>query len=387
MEFFNGLLPHSETKLSILNQYTIPWMRKIVLNRYGPRRCLVIDGFAGKGRYDDESSGSPLILINNAIGFCEQARKNKWADPTILIFLNEMDVQNYLLLQENVSSLGFVSQGDSYYRSEEYETIIIKVENKSFKKFMTDILSQINKNRTLIPSFCFVDPFGFSTTPFSLFVDYLKNENSEILLNFIYEETNRFINHPNKKIQEQISKHMGLVNLNAITDGIRELAPIDRKKLIVKTYSDSILTQTNATFVSNFEVKKNGRTKMILFHITKNINGLKLMKETMWKHDETGTYTYDARNNLRQLDFEQILSKDKSIHIEELSSILRDEFSGQKKVCMSVLEEFILIETIYPISNFLRPALKILEEKGLIDSFIGRTKRKTYPEKCRMDFL
>lgn len=386
MDFFNGLQPHSETKLSILNKYTVPWMRKIILNRFGPNRCLIIDGFAGKGKYEDESLGSPLILIKNAVEFCEQARSNDWNDPTIIIYLNEMDFDNYSLLKHNITGLGFVPQKGNYHLSREYESIIIKVENKHFKDFMEDILADLKPHETLIPSFCFVDPFGFSTTPFALFIKYLRNKNSEILLNFIYEETNRFINHPNAKIQKQITEHLGLVDLDEITNGIKKLSPIERKKLIVETYTDNILQQTNATFISNFEVKKTGRTKMILFHITKNINGLKLMKDIMWKHDETGTYTYDDRHDLVQLSFDEILMHDKSAHIENLASLIHLEFKYSKNIWISTIEEFVIVETIYPVANFLKPALKLLEKDEIIENFRGRKNRNTYPEKCRMDF-
>ncbi|OXS77913.1 three-Cys-motif partner protein TcmP [Domibacillus enclensis] len=387
MEFFDTLQDHSGVKLSILEQYTIPWMRKIILNPYGSKKCLVIDGFSGTGRYEENGSpGSPLILIKNAMDFYDQALDKGWDAPKIFIYLNEYDSDNFSKLKQNVSSLGFDTPDGEHFVCEEYSSILIKLINATFEDFMTDLLADIENGSSLIPSFCFVDPFGFSTTPFTLFKTFLRNRNSELMLNFIYEETNRFIRHPNPKIQRQISDNLGLINLEALIKSIDGKSPLERKQVIVETYTKNILEETNAFYVRNFELKKNGRTKMILFHMTQNINGLSLIKEVMWKHDGTGTYLYDDRKQLAQLDFEEILKHDKQNHIKILSEQIAERFTGEKNVTMETIKNFTIIKSIYPLPNFLKPALKLLEAESIIENFRGRGKKNSYPESCSMDF-
>ncbi|MEH7154716.1 three-Cys-motif partner protein TcmP [Neobacillus drentensis] len=386
MGFFTELQDHSEVKLSILEKYTIPWMRKIILNRFGPRRCLLIDGFAGKGIYDNGKKGSPLIMIEAAMDFYNQSVQNKWSEPGIFIFLNEWDPENQKSLISNIERLGFETMDNNLFSSSDYKTITIVVENKTFEEFLTDILKGIKSGNSLIPSFCFVDPFGFSSTPFRLFKKYLENENSELLINFIYEHTNRFIRHPNEKIRDQISDHMGLVSLDQLSEKVANLSSIERKQIIIETYTSNILNETEAIYVRHFDIKKNGKTKMILFHVTKNINGLKLMKETMWKHDETGQYVYNDKEQMVQLDFDTILSNDKEAHIKLLSKQIFNNYTGLKNISIEEIEAFTLVESIYPITNFTRPALKILEEKGVINNFKGRSKAKSYPPGTLMDF-
>ncbi|MGD7049435.1 three-Cys-motif partner protein TcmP [Rossellomorea marisflavi] len=387
MSFFNGVMDHSKVKLSILNAYTIPWMRKIVLNRYGPKRCLVIDGFSGKGKYEDGSDGSPLILIKNALDFYNQSEDSGWDPPNIYIFLNELDQENHGELIQNITDLGFRSEDNMLFAHEDYETIIVKLENKSFEDFMVDLLKEIGEGESLIPSFCFVDPFGFSSTPFSLFVDYLQNENSELLLNFIYEETNRFITHPNETIRNQIKGHMGLVTIDELISKVSGKTPVERKKAIIETYTNNLMQQCEAEFVRNFEIKKSGRTKLILFHVTKNKHGLALMKNCMWKHDETGTYTFDDRSNLQQLDFEEILNSEKEHHIELLARQIFGEFQGRRRISIESIEDFVITETIYPLTNFCKPALKELERDGRINNFRGRRRVNSYPAGTIMDFI
>ncbi|OAH53124.1 hypothetical protein AWH48_12270 [Domibacillus aminovorans] len=386
MEFFETLQDHSGVKLSILEQYTIPWMRKIILNRYGAKKCLIIDGFSGKGRYEDGSPGSPLILIKNAMDFYDQAVGNNWDEPQIYIYLNEYDPDNFNELKQNISGLGFDTPDDEHFTHDDYKSILIKIENSTFEDFMTDLLADIKEGASLIPSFCFVDPFGFSTTPFELFKTFLRNNNSELLLNFIYEETNRFIRHPNAKIQRQISENLGLINLEDLIAKINDKTPLERKQVIIETYTNNILNETNAFFVRNFELKKNGRTKMILFYMTQNINGLELIKNVMWKHDETGTYTYNDRQQFTQLNFEEILLHDKENHIKTLSEQIAAHFSGKRNISIQTIEDFTTVNTIYPLPNFLRPALKLLEKDSVIDNIRGRSGKSGYPPKCVIDF-
>lgn len=53
----------TEVKHDILGKYLFPWLNKISetspIVRY-------VDGFAGKGRYNDDSKGSPLIAMSVA---------------------------------------------------------------------------------------------------------------------------------------------------------------------------------------------------------------------------------------------------------------------------------------------------------------------------------
>lgn len=387
MDFFRELSNHSEVKLSILKKYTIPWMRKIILNKYGPRKCLIIDGFAGPGKYDDDSDGSPMILIKNAIDFYNQSKKYRWKDPQIYILLNELDSENHKKLIENVKVLGFETSNNKTFHSKKYTSIKIVIENKTFELFLNNILSITRKGSSLIPSFCFVDPFGFSSTPFELFKEYLKNENSELLINFIYEFTNRFITHPNEKIKEQISKHMGLVKIEDLSEKVKGLPSDERKDIIIETYTKNLLQETDATYVRNFDIKVNGKTKMILFHVTKNINGLILMKNTMWKFDETGQYVYDVKTDeFRQLVFEEILASDQQYHREILSQQISNYFANKKNVTIKEIINFVAVKTDYPIANFMKPALKILEKNNTIYNIRGRNHSMSYPDNTIMDF-
>ncbi|CAK6481228.1 three-Cys-motif partner protein TcmP [Peribacillus simplex] len=384
-DFFFELQKHSEAKLMILDNYVVPWMRKITMGPYG-ERALVIDGFAGTGKYSN-SDGSSIRLIKHAIDFCEQAEQNNWNYPKLLIQLIEGNEENYNKLLENIheiTSLDLASEKD-FIPIPDYPSIQISCRNGNFDEVLSSRLDELKSGYTLIPSFCFIDPFGFKDTPFDLIKRYLSNDKSEILLNFIYEETNRFITAKNQKVLSHMKKHFGIEEIQSIQDLVQDKKPQERKQTIVDFYSRQLLENSDVNHVLTFEIKKSGRTKLMLFYGTKSIEGLKVMKKAMWKVDDTGMYMFDDRKNLKDIEFQFTKDLNDSILIEELCEILRNRFSGEI-AHIKEIEEFVLTETIFPLENFCRPALKLLEQKNEFIDVKNRARKGTYPKNTVIQF-
>ncbi|MGQ7280006.1 three-Cys-motif partner protein TcmP [Brevibacillus thermoruber] len=381
-QFFNELQKHSEAKLQILNQYVIPWMRKIVLGPY--RKCLVIDGFAGQGKYGENGAdGSPLILLKSAIDFCNQSRKHGWKDPEIFLIFIEGLEENYEKLKANIKEvcgLEWDEEVETFFQSVPgYPSLNVSCLHDEFHNVLSFILDEVKQ---LIPSFCFIDPFGFSQTPFEVIERYMQNEKAEMLLNFIYEETNRFLKYENEKIQEHISRHFGVESLEELKTLIGETKGSKRKEIIVDYYSRQLKEQANVKYVLNFEIKKNGRTKLILFFGTKSLEGLKLMKEVMWKVDETGSYLYDDRKNPSQIKFAFAKDLTDEQTFRKIAECIEEVFAGTKKNTFESIERYVLAGTIFPGEKYVRGALRILEESGKIQvSKINGEKRRPFTYK------
>ena len=391
-DFFTNLQQHSNAKLEVLNKYVIPWMRKVILNRYGSGKGLIIDGFAGKGFYGDTKTelGSPLLLLQTAITFSNQAKDHNWKQPDVYLLFIENDKRIYEELLKNIKTfcmLDYPSDIEPIFLPvPNHNSIKIAVVNDSFSHTLDAILDQVPN---LIPSFCFIDPFGFSQTPFALIKRFLEHHSSEILLNFIFEETNRFINHPNPKIQEQIEQHYGIENIKEIRGLIEGKKGTQRKELLVDFYSRQLLEQTSVKHVLNFEIKKNGRTKLILYYGTKSREGLKLMKKVMWKVDDTGSYLFDDRKNPDQIEF-FFPESDEEQHFIELSKLISDNFQGTNDVLERDVEDFVLFDTKYPSEGFFKKALKRLEEQQLITNIRkidGTNRRKGAFSNVLIDFI
>ncbi|MFE4242003.1 three-Cys-motif partner protein TcmP [Peribacillus butanolivorans] len=384
-DFFYELQKHSEAKLNILDNYVVPWMRIITMGPYG-ERALVIDGFAGTGKYSN-SDGSSIRLIKHVLKFCEQADQNNWDCPQLLILLIEGNRDNYNELLRNIYEITSLDLRDEedFLPISDYPSIQVSCRFGDFDEILNSMLGRLKNGQTLIPSFCFIDPFGFKDTPFETIKKYLTNEKSEILLNFIYEETNRFITAKNPKVQSHMKSHFGIDNIQSIQDLVKGTPAQLRKQMIVDFYSRQLLENTDVNYVLTFEIKKAGRAKLILFYGTKSIEGLKVMKKAMWKVDGTGLYMFDDRKDPAQIEFQFTQDLNDTILLNDLCEILKNQYSGQH-VHIKEIEAFVLTETIYPLENFCKKALKNLEKN---DGFIEVKNRKvkgTYPKGTVIQF-
>lgn len=378
--FFEHLQNHSNAKIEILHRYYVPWLRKITLGPFNNNKCLVIDGFAGEGIYEDGSLGSPIVMIDEAIAFCNQNQKSSKTPPSITIVLIEGLEENFIKLYNNLIQRYDLIEEEKYFTIDGYESIKILILNNTFENVMNDILDNSNNLR---PSFCFVDPFGFSNTPFHIFERFLENNKSEILFNFMYEEINRFITYTAKqKITKQFEDLFGSDNLDELRNDIRGTGAPIRKEKIMNYYSKQLLEKTNAQYVLNFEFKKKSRTKMFLVHATKNINGLALMKEVMWKVDETGAFLYDDKIDSDQITFEFFDDSTKKEHQEKLAQLIYEKFKKKQRIKLETIECFVLENTIYPLPNYYKKAMTILENTQLIAVVRKEgTKKNSYNDK------
>lgn len=384
-EFFDELQKHSEAKLRILDNYVVPWMRKITMGPYG-EKALVIDGFAGTGKYSN-SDGSSLRLIKHAIDFCDQAKSYNWNAPDLRLLLIEGDRENYYTLADNISDLTGLSIRDTseFLPLPNHPSVEICCQFGNFEDVLVSLLESVGDRRTLIPSFCFIDPFGFKDTPFNIIQQYLSNSKSEIFFNFIYEETNRFIRAKNLKVQEHMQRHFGIEDITTLQEMVMDKAPQERKQLIVDFYSRQLLENTDVNYVLNFEIKKGGKTKLILFYGTKNLVGLKVMKKAMWKVDDTGLYMFDDKKETEEIQFSFTKEINDDVLLNDLSNLIKENFEGQKATIESI-EEFVLTETIFPIENYAKKALKKLETEGSIVDVSGRKNKGSYPKRCVIYF-
>ena len=164
-EFFKGKRPWSRIKDQILTNYLTPYISKVAkLNK----RIVIVDAFAGPGKFDDESIGSPLIICNNA----ERIIPNKY----LAIFLNS-DKDSYKKLTPNIKK---------YINNNSAKSIYGQVED------LLSILRNIIGDSTLL---LYLDPFGLKGCDFHLLEPYLgrdKKFSTEIIINMSMPTLHRY---------------------------------------------------------------------------------------------------------------------------------------------------------------------------------------------------
>lgn len=145
--FFEEQKDWSKRKLAIVQQYLAGFTK--ILGSSTTQSCVYyVDGFAGKGIYDDGSKGSPVLAAELSQEYLNQHKKYKLNCINV-----EADNENFQNLEK--STMQF--QG------------IVENLNGTFSSQIPTILQNIEK----CPVFFFIDPFGVSGANWSDMVKIL----------------------------------------------------------------------------------------------------------------------------------------------------------------------------------------------------------------------
>lgn len=384
--FFNQLEEHSKIKLKILIDYVKTWMRKVVLNPYNRNHsCLIVDTFAGIGKYNDGSLGSPLLIINEAIDFIKQAENSsKMPIGSINLIFIEADASNYSQLKKNIEDLlGQEIEKDIFNTVVSYKKLKIAISNDTHENFINDLIASVDN---MIPSFIFIDPFGFKL-PFSLNRDLLKKyTNIELLINFMYEEIGRFIEV--KSVEESMKLLFGVDDLSCITETIKGTTGTVRREAITGFYKKKLL-EAGANFSLDFDIKKgNGRFKMCLIYATKNLHGFDTMKTVLNKmsSEESTEFEYTVNKNKGQMQL--IFYPKDDILIEELAQYIFENFKGEVVLSETIKTE--IMKHDYIPSSYYTRAMQKLNSDGKIERIFRDDGRKVksncFPKDCNVKF-
>ncbi len=125
--------------------------------------------------------------------------------------------------------------------------------------------------------------------------DLMKRPSTEILVNFMFEEINRFLNHPHQE--------KNFDSLFACTDWRRgyQLTGAARKKFIHDLYRDQLHKSAKARYVRSFEMRnQRDVSDYFLYFVSNNLLGSTKMKEAMWKVDPGGGVSFTDATNFDQ---------------------------------------------------------------------------------------
>jgi three-Cys-motif partner protein len=337
--------PHTQAKHEILGRYLQAWTAILSLGKFST--IAYVDGFAGPGVYEKGELGSPIIALNAAL---EQQRQHPAMASTTLLFLFiEQKKDRAERLQENVKGL------------ELPQNFHVKVVGgTSFEQGFRDILMNwfLKQKKPLPPTFAFIDPFGWTGVPFNLVKELLSFDSCEVLFNFMYEEINRFILHPDQT--KNFDELFG-------TETWRDAAGISdkdaRRAFFHDLYARQLRGAAGARYVRAFEMRnQNDATDYFLFFATNNRKGIQKMKEAMWKVDESGSFQFSDAT-AAQLVFPFTKVPD----FAALRRAVVARFAGQVTTVADV-EEFVLADTPFHTSHYKRQVLAELERDGMVDA-------------------
>lgn len=265
---------HTKVKHEILSKYLESWVN--VLGK-GWKKVCYFDCFAGRGKYEDGTEGSPIIALKT-ISNLKQNRKH--IKDVVCTFI-EKDRSNYDNLCEVVNE-------ELSRNPNEYSSInVMPPINDEFVNVAYEITSGPNK---IAPSFFFIDPFGFSGIPFETIKAILSISKTEVFINFMIRDVNRFLSS---------SKHqLSIEDLFGLDDVMSEInsnySNLDTKTALLKLYRKQLHENAGVKFTYPFEVKEDERlqTTYYLIHATNHLRGHEIMKNIMYNAGTKGRFGY-----------------------------------------------------------------------------------------------
>lgn len=258
--FFDESREQSQIKARIVAKYFWAWCKVIIPTvKQRDKRLAYIDLFAGPGRYNDGTLSTPLLILQKAIA------DDDMREMLIALF-NDGDKKNATALQNAISTLPDVNR--LKYKPQ--------VGNKEVG---TEIVQLFNKMK-MIPTFFFVDPWGYKGLSLGLINSVLKNWGCDCVFFFNYNRVNMGLN--NEVVREHMNVLFGEMRADSVRQKLERLNPGERENLIVEELS-AALKDMGANYVLPFTFRNEAgtRTTHHLIFASKNFRGYEIMKEIM----------------------------------------------------------------------------------------------------------
>ena len=334
---------HTLAKHTILRRYLDAWLAILGGGIYASTDVVLIDAFAGPGRYTDGEDGSPLHMIK---AYLEHSGKIT-ARPHF--FFIEEDAARVAHLRTEIERL------------ELPERVSVEVIHGSFDPEFPQLIERLETRfRRLPPTFAFIDPFGAGDLPVALSSPLLDIPKCEVLVYFPTAFLARFGDRPEFEPVMQ-----------SLFRGDRWRAAFDssvtfeqRKRMLLDMFMDEM--RLRVPYVRAFEInpahEAGGNTYHLVFGTANAEQGLRKMKDAMWRADPTGGQGFRDTT----LADHPVLFRQET-DLGELEQMLRERF-GDEWFTIAQAIEFTLIETPFRDNAHLKTqTLKVAEENGALE--------------------
>jgi three-Cys-motif partner protein len=333
---------HTRVKHELLGKYLRAWVP--ILGKWNAR-IAYFDGFAGRGKYPDGSLGSPIIAIRVADALADHYNQIRFT-------FVEKDADNFAnltaVLDSERASLKHCGK------------MSFQTKNDEFGNVAGALLDLIEKwGASLIPSFFFIDPFGFSGVPFDIVRRILTFDKTEVFFTFMLREVNRFLEHP--PLAGSMTSLFGSDCWRSV------IGHPDRERAIVELYRQQLHDQANAKFSLHFKVCESDSTATLyhLVHASNSFKGHSVMKNIMFNQGVQGTFAFLGRDDLAERTQTRLFD----LHdTSALRTELLARFAGQTLTFDAIMETMCYPWNSEPpfIEKHYREVIKALEKDGSV---------------------
>lgn len=357
--FFEESTEQSRIKAAIVRDYFWAWAKIILSKQRG--RIAYVDLFAGPGRYRDGTKSTPLLVLESAV-----------ADPDmrerLVTVFNDEDRDNIRSLRSEVAALPGIEK--------------LKHQPDIDAGEVGDETVQAFQKINLVPTFLFVDPWGYKGLSLGLINSVLKNWGCDCVFFFNYNRINMGIGN------EVVEPHMNVLFTKDRADQLRQrltsLPSREREATIIEALCGA-LSELGAKYVLPFCFKndRGNRTSHHLIFATKNALGYRIMKEIMAKHSSeehqgVASFGYCPASAIHPTLFE--LNRP----LDDLEGLLLEEFAGKTLTAGQIYESH-NVGRPYTMKNY-RTVLLRMESAGHIRCEPQKRSKNTFAEHVRVTF-
>jgi three-Cys-motif partner protein len=234
-----------------------------------------------------------------------------------------------------------------------------------------------------IPTFFFVDPWGYKGLSLQLVNSVLKDWGCDCVFFFNYNRISMGIS--NDLVEEHMVALFGEQRANVLRKKLDGLSPYERELMIVEELCQAI-KETGQRFVLPFRFKNDtgSRTSHHLIFVSKNFRGYSIMKDIMAgesSSDNQGIASFEYNPADKRYRFLSLFDRP----LDDLEEDLLKRFAGQTTTVDEIYEEH-SVDTPYVPKNY-KDALLSLEAKGKISTESPPRRRKgTFSNKVKAIF-
>jgi three-Cys-motif partner protein len=361
-KFFDERSDQSEVKARIVQKYFWVWAKVIIPSaKQLDNKIAYIDLYAGPGRYKDGSASTPLMVLQAAINDPDLSKM-------LVTLFNDADKNHSSTLQGEIEKLP-------------------GIEKLNFKPDVRcgavneDAERYFNETK-LIPSFSFVDPFGYKGLSLKIVNGVIKDWGCDCVFFFNYNRINAGIS--NDVVEDHIDALFGTERANKLRQLLPNKGPAEREQHILEELAQA-LKQMGGKFVLPFRFKnaKGTRTSHSLIFVSKHFKGYEIMKDIMAKESSVldqgvPSFTYSPADASTPLLFSLARPFD------GLKDELVKVFAGKTLTMREIYEQH-SVDTPFIKKNY-KDALLILETEGKIQATPAKRKKNTFADHVSVSF-
>jgi three-Cys-motif partner protein len=243
----------------------------------GYPELVMIDGFAGPGRYQGREKGSPLLMLD---AFLEHAASQRITARLRFIFI-EKDERRFANLQREIAP----------YLPRLRRGVTVELYQDPFDLRMDAILHQLGPNPP--PVFTFVDPFGISDNHTEVTSRVLGHRGCEVLVYVPLYDIARHIRQP------EFERHLNNLFAGGSWRAARDIEGTQDRIALLKNAFEGELAKTCGR-VMHIEIRnEHPNGGYFLFFGTSHTLGVTKMKDVFWRIDPTeGRCYWPARKSM-----------------------------------------------------------------------------------------